>query len=100
MRSKIQRDNKDVSTWRRRSGYRESFSTTETWMLQRESSAQCIWSRGVWFSMATPKYAFMTWLAMRGRLSTMDRVSKWCQGIDTTCVLCNSDAETRNHLFF
>lgn len=100
VRSKIQRDNKDVSTWRRGSGYRENFSTSETWMLQRESSAQCIWSRGVWFSMATPKYAFMTWLAMRGRLSTMDRVSKWCQGIDTTCVLCKSDAETRNHLFF
>lgn len=30
----------------------------------------------------------------------MDRVSRWSQGIDTTCVLCKNATETRSHLFF
>ena len=31
------------------------------------------------FSQANPKFAFMAWLALRDRLSTMDRVSNWSQ---------------------
>lgn len=27
-------------------------------------------------------------------------ISKWCQGVDTTCVLCKNEPETRDHLFF
>ena len=42
----------------------------------------------------------MSWLAILDRLSTMDRVSKWSQGVDTMCVLCKGAAETRNHLFY
>lgn len=90
----------DVTLWRRKSGFKVVFSTNETWMLLRESYVQCSWARGIWFSMATPKFTFITWLAMLDRLSTMDRVSKWNQGVDTTCVLCNDATETRNHLFF
>ena len=30
----------------------------------------------------------------------MDRVSRWSQGVDTTCVLCKNTPETRSHLFF
>ena len=87
VRSKIQSEKLDVSIWRRKSGYRENFSTNETWMLLRGTSVQCLWTRGIWFSVATPKYAFITWLAMRGRLSTLDRVSRWSQGMwRTTCV--------------
>ena len=51
---------------------------------------QCDWSRGVWFSKGTPKFAFITWLAMRGRLSTMDMIMKWSQGVDAASVLCKS----------
>lgn len=36
----------------------------------------------------------------RNRMSTLDRVALWCQGLDTTCVLCKSAAESRDHLFF
>ena len=42
----------------------------------------------------------MSWLAILDRLSTMDRVSKWSQGVDTMSVLCKGAAETRNHLFY
>ena len=37
---------------------------------------------------------------MKDRLSTMDRIMKWSQGVDTACVLCKAAIETRNHLFF
>ena len=70
----------DVTLRRRKTGFKSTFSSYETWLLVRESHAQCSWARGVWFSMATPKFAFMTWLAMLDRLSTLDRVSKWFQG--------------------
>lgn len=30
----------------------------------------------------------------------MDRISKWSQGIDTTCVLNKNAEESRDHLFF
>lgn len=58
------------------------------------------WACGIWFSNATPKYAYMSWLAMLDRLSTTDRVVKWSKGVDDTCVLCKNAMESRNHLFF
>ena len=90
----------DVDMWRWSSGFKPKFSSRETRRLLREPVAQCSWERSVWFPQATPKFAFMTWIAMRDRLSTMDRVVSWRRGVDTTCVLCKFAPETRNHLFF
>lgn len=100
IKAKQLNDVEDVDLWRWSSGLKPRFSTRETWTLLREPTAQCPWERSVWFPQATPKFSFMTWIAMRDRLSTMDRVASWSQGIDTTCVLCKSVPETRNHLFF
>lgn len=90
----------DTSLWRRGSGYKDNFSTYETWCLIRETKSEQSWACGVWFSNATPKFAFIIWLAMLNRMSTLDRVAQWSQGVDTTCLLCKNDVETRNHLFF
>lgn len=100
VRSKIRSEVTDVNVWRRKSGFKANFSTNKTWMTIRETNVQYSWTRGTWFSMATPKFAFVAWLAMLDRLSTMDRVSKWSHGVDTTCVMCKIEAETRDHLFF
>lgn len=83
--------------WRRESGFKTKFSTNETWRLLRDKSNHCGWARSVWFSQATRKFSFIAWFAMLNRLSTIDRISRWCQGVDTTCVLCKSAPETRNH---
>lgn len=93
-------DIEDVNLWKCRAGYKNSFQTKETWLMIRVDYEKCDWAKGVWFSMSTPKFAFITWLAMRDRLSTMDRVSLWNQGVDTMCVLCKMATECRNHLFF
>ena len=58
------------------------------------------WSKAVWFKHATPKYSFHIWTAMRDRLSTCDRMLRWNASINSTCVLCQQEVETRNHLFF
>ncbi|XP_018463234.1 uncharacterized protein LOC108834397 [Raphanus sativus] len=90
---------RDVSTWKGRSSYKTKFYTQETWWNMRDSSAQVNWTRCVWFPMVTPRFAFIAWLALQNRLSTMDRISNWCQA-DTTCVLCKKEVQSRNHLFF
>ncbi|KAL0844788.1 hypothetical protein Bca101_018034 [Brassica carinata] len=93
-------DDEDLSLWIRSSGYKLSFSTQETWELLRENKTACDWACGVWFAYATPKFSFMVWLAIKDRLSTMDRVAKWSRGIDEVCALCKAAKETRSHLFF
>lgn len=69
-------------------------------MILREKKAQCAWEKGVWFSQATPKFSFMVWLATLNKMATMDRVSRWSNGVDAGCVLCKSVLESRNHIFF
>lgn len=100
VKEKLRHNVEDVIKWKGKYGYRERFSTSETWMMIRETYSPCSWAKGVWFSHATPKFSFITWLAMLNRLATMDRISKWSLGVDTTCVLCKNAVETRDHLFF
>ena len=92
--------NSDTYLWKRDSGYNKEFSTQKTWDQLRIKKAVCIWAQGIWFPQVTPKYAFMAWLSVRDRLSTMDRVMKGSQGGDDVCVLCKNAPELRNHLFF
>ncbi|XP_013669032.1 uncharacterized protein LOC106373404 [Brassica napus] len=100
VKEKLKHNVEDVIKWKGKAGYRESFSTSETWVMTREAYSPCSWAKGIWFSHATPKFSFITWLAMLNRLATMDRISKWSLGADTTCVLCKNAVETRDHLFF
>lgn len=77
-----------------------TFSTKRTWEQIRGNHQPCTWSKGVWFSQSTPKYSFLLWTAIRGRLQTLDRMQQWCDGLNTTCVLCNVAQESCAHLFF
>ncbi|XP_013665251.1 uncharacterized protein LOC106369675 [Brassica napus] len=83
----------DVALWKRKSCFKSTFSTQETWMLTRETKPICNWAKGIWFPQATPKFVFVTWLAM-------DRVLRRNQGVDAACVLCKIAVETRNYLFY
>lgn len=89
-----------MSLWKRGAGFKDNFSTKETWLMLRKAKPVCPWVKGVWFPQATPKFAFIFLLAMLDRLSTMDRIHRWNAGVDTTCVLCKQATETRDHLFF
>lgn len=91
----------DVSLWKTEKGkYKKKFSTKETWMCIRERHLQCYWHQAVWFKHATPKFSFITWLAMRGRLATGERMQYWNGNTDVSCILCRNPLETLSHLFF
>lgn len=91
----------DIPLWRNEKGkYKKVFSTKETWLCIREKHLPCHWFQAVWFKHATPKFSFITWLAMRGRLSTGERMQKWNGNVDASCVLCQEPLETQSHLFF
>lgn len=65
----------DVSLWRNEKGqYKRQFCTKETWMSIREKYQVFDWYPVVWFKYTTPKFSFITWLTMKGRLSTCDRM--------------------------
>ncbi|KAL9308369.1 putative RNA-directed DNA polymerase [Arabidopsis thaliana] len=91
----------DSVLWRGRNDeYRPKFSTRDTWNQTRNTSTPVTWHMGIWFAYATPKFSFCAWLAVQNRLSTGDKMLQWNRGLSPTCVLCNNNIETRNHLFF
>lgn len=92
---------KDKPLWRwTNDSFREKFSSQVTWNFIRQANQNCAWYKGVWFSNATPKYSFTTWIAMHNRLATGDRLLKWNAEANGSCVFCATSIETRNHLFF
>lgn len=58
------------------------------------------WSRWIWPKIHCPKASFIGWMAMQGRLYTMDRVLKFAENVDPLCCLCKKGNETHDHLFF
>lgn len=94
-------DKEDVVLWKGKTGsYQPFFSTRDTWNHTRTTSNKVAWHKGVWFTHATPKFSFCTWLAMHNRLSTGDRMEKWNTSSSPNCVLCPNSFENRDHLFF
>lgn len=91
----------DITLWKHAEGkYMTKFTTSNTWDQIRDTKPICDWSKGVWFSHSTPKYSFMMWVALKGRLQTTDRMMRWNNSINTECVLCNEESESCAHLFF
>ncbi|XP_024010913.1 uncharacterized protein LOC112086233 [Eutrema salsugineum] len=91
----------DIFLWKHKEGtFEPSFSSKQTWLLIRSASATVPWHSGVWFTHCTPKFSVFTWLAILNRLSTGDRMQSWNVGANTLCSLCNSNLESRDHLFF
>ncbi|KAL9298725.1 putative reverse transcriptase zinc-binding domain-containing protein [Arabidopsis thaliana] len=91
----------DRVLWKGKNGvFRPTFSTKDTWNHTRTTANKVSWHKRVWFAQATPKHAFCMWLAVHNRLSTGDRMLQWNSGVNATCVLCNHELETRDHIFF
>ncbi|XP_018461647.1 uncharacterized protein LOC108832687 [Raphanus sativus] len=89
----------DVRLWRHSdSQYKATFSASETWQQRRLKRETVPWSKVVWFSQGIPRYCFITWLTVKNRLSTGDRMRSW--GVQQHCPLCGEPDESRDHLFF
>lgn len=74
------------------------FSASATWELIRTRRPTVPWSKLVWFAQGVPRYTFITWLAVRDRLSTDSKMRAW--GQVQCCLLCGEPDKTHDHLFF
>ncbi|CAG7909079.1 unnamed protein product [Brassica rapa] len=91
-------DGRDVVLWKRGvDDYVSKFVSSDTWNQIRQLRDRVNWSKLVWFSQGIPRYAFITWLTIRDRLSTGHRTSIW--GQPQCCIFCGEPDETRDHLF-
>lgn len=54
----------------------------------------------IWKLDIPPKVKIFTWLLIRGRLKTRDRLSRFVQNMDANCALCHNSIESLNHLFY
>ncbi|KAG7588951.1 Reverse transcriptase zinc-binding domain [Arabidopsis suecica] len=90
---------KDVVLWRHTAEeYRPSFSSSRTWDQLRTRSDAKTWSKVIWFPQAVPRFALISWLAIKDRLSTGERTSHW--GHVQPCLFCGEPVESRDHLYF
>ncbi|XP_048598074.1 uncharacterized protein LOC125578958 [Brassica napus] len=91
----------DTYLWMRENGeFRPGFMTSQTWNLIRVHAPRVFWFKGIWFKEATPKFSFLSWLAVHNRLSTGDGLLRWNPQAISTCWLCSAALETRDHLLF
>ena len=74
------------------------FTTKTAWHALRVRHSLVTWDKLIWFHYVIPKCGFILWLAIRERLGTLDRL--YTASANGTCLLCNNQAETHDHLFF
>ncbi|XP_018453603.1 uncharacterized protein LOC108824701 [Raphanus sativus] len=76
------------------------YKTGEMYDYLKGALSQVPWARVIWFSYGVPRHSFLSWLVLLDRCPTRDRLNRWGLNVDPLCLLCNTVAETRNHLFF
>ena len=90
----------DVTKWRDHSGNLVDFTTKQVWLTLSQQHEEVEWSKVVWFSQGNPRYAFILWMAIKGKLQTQDRIMVWNSNKDMKCSLCNMTNDSHKHLFF
>ncbi|KAI8528313.1 hypothetical protein RHMOL_Rhmol12G0140600 [Rhododendron molle] len=77
-----------------------TYFTKSAWEALRSKAPDVGWWPMVWYKKHVPRWSFILWLAILGRLSTKDRLHKWGIINDSFCVLCCGGVESHSHLFF
>ncbi|KAL0295131.1 UNVERIFIED_CONTAM: hypothetical protein Scaly_3109300 [Sesamum calycinum] len=86
----------DRISWKSKDG---SFNTSTAYDLFHPPGPKVAWSSLLMGSFKIPKNCFILWLAIMGRLSTLDK--PWLHHIGGSCILCQDGVpETHDHLFF
>lgn len=76
------------------------YSVAMVYKKMEQRHGKVCWSGYVWNRFNLPKHRVIIWMVMRMRLQTCARL--WRKGLYSSdaCVLCKSDSETHEHLFF
>ena len=96
----IDSDKNDRYVWKSNDGTICNFSIRQTYRDLCEVGEIAIWHKLVWFSQNVPKHAFILWLAVQEKLPTQDKIRKWGNYDLMVCLLCYSDSDSHDHLFF
>ncbi|KAK4381822.1 hypothetical protein Sango_2930900 [Sesamum angolense] len=89
-------EGQDRISWKSNDG---SFNTSTAYDLFRQPGPKVVWSSLLLGFFRIPKNCFILWLAIMGKLSTLDK--PWLHHTDSNCILCLDGApETHDHLFF
>lgn len=91
-------DEKDRMIWYDEKEF--EWSTKRVWESIRKKGDRPNWYKLVWKAPIIPKCSFIAWVAVKGRLATMDWIQKRGTHLANKCVLCNIECETIDHLFF
>ncbi|GKA31462.1 RNA-directed DNA polymerase, eukaryota, reverse transcriptase zinc-binding domain protein [Tanacetum coccineum] len=70
-------DSVDKALWFNKKNEEVQFSVKEAWKVLRIDGPEVMWHKHVWFSQCIPRHAFILWMALKGRLKTQDRISRW-----------------------
>ncbi|XP_059310254.1 uncharacterized protein LOC132061453 [Lycium ferocissimum] len=93
--------NLDVATALQNCFHKGKFSIKRAYKSFMPQYPKVHWKSLVLGPHLIPRHTFITWLAVQGRLATVDRLQKWGIQVPTDCVLCQtSTVETLSHLFF
>ena len=76
------------------------FTISSAWNSIRPHRPMVHWHAVVWFPHAIKRHSFITWLVIKDRLSTQDKLFKWGIINYISCVFYRTSVEDRNHLFF
>lgn len=91
-------DREDQVVWTLNSNGK--YCAKSAWLAIRTTNSEVVWCPLVWFNKHVPRWSFILWVALLGRLSTKDRLQSWGIAMDSNCVLCHGGVEDHNHLFF
>ncbi|XP_035838802.1 uncharacterized protein LOC118486449 [Helianthus annuus] len=95
----------DRILWMNSEGNLVSFESKEVWAVIRTRGHSVEWSNIVWSRFNIPKHAFISWLILKRKLWTQDRILHWNHTVTGSinqmcCLLCFAGIETIDHLFF
>ncbi|XP_058189336.1 uncharacterized protein LOC131306921 [Rhododendron vialii] len=76
------------------------YSAKSAWEALRSSVSEVEWYHLVWHKRHVPRWSFIQWVSILGRLNTRDRLMEWGIVHDSSCDLCLGSVESHAHLFF
>ncbi|XP_049364125.1 uncharacterized protein LOC125828845 [Solanum verrucosum] len=78
----------------------EKYNVSRVYLQIRGRMEKVGWRSLAWKNVGSPKWLFILYLAVMGRLATKDRLAKWGIVQIQTCHLCQQENEDHDHLFF
>lgn len=64
------------------------FSVKTAWEACRHRKPFQPWHGIIWFTQEVPRWSYIAWLAVWGRLANRDRLGSWGLSFTPQCVLC------------